>query len=128
MLRLVHFLVRGDTMKEQNYQLKITVSGDEKRRIEQLAKLRFLTVPQYIRLSALGVKVQQVKEIFVESEKMFYPQQEERLISSNDVVTPEEKAVLEQLLERGADDGYIRFDREFNKELLNVARRIVGKE
>lgn len=44
--------------KDCNYQLKITISGDEKRRIEQLAKLRYLTVPQYIKLTALGVKIQ----------------------------------------------------------------------
>lgn len=115
-------------MKESNYQLKITVSGDEKRRIEQLAKLRFLTVPQYIKLTALGVRVQQIKEVYIEQGALTYPVQEERLISSGDVVTSDEKEVLEQLLERGSDDGYIRFDREFNKQLLNVARRIVGKE
>lgn len=127
MLCLVQFLVRGDTMKYQNYQLKITVSSDEKRRIERLAKLRFLTVPQYIRLSALGVKVQQVKEIFVESEN---PQQEEKLIRRDNVITlsDDDKTLLEDILERSNREGYIRYDVEFNKQLQDMARRLLGKE
>ena len=92
-------------MKNSNHQLKITVSSDEKRRIEQLAKLRFLTVPQYIKLSALGVRVQQVKEVFVEREPLFYPQAEEQLVMSDEIITlsEEDKAVLEDILERSTN-------------------------
>lgn len=123
--------------KDCNYQLKITVSGDEKRRIEQLAKLRFLTVPQYIKLTALGVKIQQIKEIYVEQEQITYPLQEERLFCSDNVITlqPEEKEVLEELLRRDTrgDGSYIQIGgeyqgKEFNKELINLAKRLLGKE
>lgn len=72
--------------------------------------------------------------VFFEGEREFFEIRQKRLERysmrsiAKMVGVGERKVVLEQLLERGADDGYIRFDREFNKELLNVARRIVGKE
>ena len=115
-------------MKNQNYQLRITVNDHEKERIEQLAKLRYLTVPQYIKLAALGVKVQQVKEVFIKNESSLYPEQEEKLMVSDEVFTlsEEDKAVLESILERNTKDGYIRYDVEFNTQLASMAKRLLG--
>ena len=49
-------------------QVKFYVTDDEKKRLDTLAKLRFMTVPNYVRLNALGVQIRQVKEVFIESD------------------------------------------------------------
>ena len=111
-------------------QVKFYVDDDEKRRLEVLAKLRHLSVPTYVKLTALGVKVQQVKEVFIESEKLFYPQQEEKLIMRDNVITlsDDDKTLLEDILERSNREGYIRYDVEFNKQLQDMAKRLLGKK
>lgn len=96
-------------MKDSNYQLKITVSGEEKKRIEQLAKLRYISVPQYIKLSALGVRVQQVKEVFT------------------DGLTDEDIAVLKEIQERSVREGYVKFDSGFSARLQELAKRLLEK-
>ena len=100
-------------------QVKFYVDDDEKKRLEVLAKLRHVSVPTYVKLTALGVKVQQVKEVFVESENLFH---EENTLSDKD------KAVLKSILERNTKDGYIRYDVEFNSQLARMAKRLLEKE
>lgn len=100
-------------------QVKFYVDDDEKRRLEVLAKLRHMSVPTYVKLTALGVKIQQVKEVFVESEKLFHP---ENKLSDKD------KAVLQEVLELSVNEGYIKFNAEFNKRLQDMAKRLLEKE
>ena len=108
--------------------MKLYITDEEKRRLEILAKLRFTTVPNYIKMTALGVKIQQVKEVYIEQEEFKYPTKQEQLFSSDDVITSEEKAVLEELLNRSNNEGYIKYDLEFNKRLQDMAKRILAKE
>ena len=107
-------------------QVKFYVDDDEKRRLEVLASLRHMSVPTYVKLTALGVKVQQVKEIFIESENLFYPQQEEKLIMSDKAITlsEEDKAVLQEVLNR--KKGFLQFNNTgFNERLEKMARRLL---
>ena len=98
--------------------MKFYVDDDEKKRLEVLA-LRHMSVPTYVKLTALGVKIQQVKEVFVESEKLFHP---ENKLSDKD------KAVLEEVLELSVNEGDIKFNAEFNKRLQDMAKRLLEKK
>lgn len=43
--------------KETDIQIKFTVDEEQKRRLDLLAKQRELSVPQYAKLTALGVRI-----------------------------------------------------------------------
>ncbi|MCQ6337980.1 plasmid mobilization protein [Bacillus cereus] len=85
-------------------QIKLYVSEEEKERLELLSKMNSTSVSNYVRMTALGVRVRPPKEIPVIVEK-------ER---------------LEELLERtqGKKD-FITLDREFNMRLIAVAKRLL---
>lgn len=93
-------------------QIKLYVSEEEKERLEVLAKINSTSVSNYIRMTALGVRVRPPKEIPVIVEK-------ERL-------EEKDKMVLEELLERtqGKKD-FITLDREFNMRLIAVTKRLL---
>lgn len=105
-------------------QVKFYVTEDEKRRLEVLAKLRFMSVPTYAKVTALGVKIQQVKEVYVEQ----YRVNDERFFDGSETVLSEEdKQVLEEVLQRSTKKGFIQYDAHFNERLQEVAERLVGK-
>ncbi|QWI46935.1 plasmid mobilization protein [Bacillus mycoides] len=93
-------------------QIKLYVSEEEKERLELLSKMNSTSVSNYVRMTALGVRVRPPKEIPVIVEK-------ERL-------EEKDKLVLEELLERtqGKKD-FITLDREFNMRLIAVTKRLL---
>lgn len=99
-------------LKMAKEQIKLYVSEEEKERLELLAKMNSTTVSNYVRMTALGVRVRPPKEIPVVVEK-------ERL-------EDEDKLVLHELLERtqGKKD-FITLDREFNTRLIALAGRLL---
>lgn len=103
------------------HQVKFYVDYDEKRRLEVLAQLRHMSVPTYVKLTALGVKVQQVKEVFIESESLF--QQEDKAIT----LSAEDKAILEEVLSR--KKGFLQFNNNgFNERLQKLAKRLLEQD
>ena len=107
------------------HQVKFYVDDDEKRRLEVLAQLRHMSVPTYVKLTALGVKVQQVKEVFIESENLFSKQEEKQMVSDEVITLSEEdKAVLEEILTR--KKGFLQFNNGFNERLEKMAKRLLG--
>ncbi len=104
-------------------QVKFYVTEDEKRRLEVLAKLRFMSVPTYAKVTALGVKIQQVKETFVE-----YKTMDERLFDGSEtIVGDEDKQVLEEIINRSTKKGFIQYDASFNERLQEMAKRLLGQ-
>ncbi|MGR5864894.1 plasmid mobilization protein [Bacillus cereus] len=93
-------------------QIKLYVSEEEKGRLEVLAKMNSTSVSNYVRMTALGVRIRPPKEIPIIVEK--------------DSVEEEDKLVLQELLERtqGKKD-FITLDREFNMRLIVVAKRLL---
>ncbi|QDZ77201.1 plasmid mobilization protein [Bacillus cereus] len=93
-------------------QIKLYVSEEEKGRLEVLAKMNSTSVSNYVRMTALGVRIRPPKEIPIIVEK--------------DSVEEEDKLVLQELLERtqGKKD-FITLDREFNMQLIAVAKRLL---
>ncbi|MEK4678267.1 MULTISPECIES: plasmid mobilization protein [Bacillus] len=93
-------------------QIKLYVSEEEKGRLEVLAKMNSTSVSNYVRMTALGVRIRPPKEIPIIVEK--------------DSVEEEDKLVLQELLERtqGKKD-FITLDREFNMRLIAVAKRLL---
>lgn len=121
-------------------QVKFYVSADEKKRLEILAKLRHMTVPAYAKTVALGVKIQQVKEIYVEQSTLEIIDTDknsgaivENAVNNNEnndliMLDDETKAVFTELLSRSNDAGYITLDLDFNNRLLNAVRRLLPAE
>lgn len=93
-------------------QIKLYVSEEEKGRLEVLAKMNSTSVSNYVRMTALGVRIRPPKEIPIIVEK--------------GSVEEEDKLVLQELLERtqGKKD-FITLDREFNMRLIAVAKRLL---
>ncbi|AEW58689.1 Uncharacterised protein [Streptococcus pneumoniae] len=92
--------------------VKFYVSEKEMERLKVLAEMRFMTIPGYVKLTALGVQVRQPKEIFL-----------------NDLnLEEEDKSVLKEILERKQGNGYISYDRGFNERLEQLAIRLLGEE
>ncbi|WP_377863444.1 hypothetical protein [Bacillus sp. R86525] len=92
-------------------QIKLYVSEEEKERLEILAKINSTSVSNYVRMTALGVRIRPPKEIPIIVEKE---------------ILEEDKLVLQELLERtqGKKD-FITLDREFNMRLIAVAKRLL---
>lgn len=106
------------------HQVKFYVSDEEKKRLEALANLRFMTIPNYVKVTALGVQIRQVQEIYVEQ----YAMPEERIYDGTEmIVGAEEKAVLTDLLNRSNGKDFIRFDTAFNEQLIAVAKRLLNQ-
>ena len=104
------------------HQVKFYVTDEEKKRLEVLANLRFMTVLNYVKVTALGVQIRQVQEVYVEQ----YAMPEERIYDGTEtIVKSEDKAVLKELLNRSNDKGFIRFDAAFNEQLIAVAKRLL---
>ena len=99
-------------------QVKFYVTDDEKKRLDTLAKLRFMTVPNYVRLNALGVQIRQVKEVFIVSDTSL----ENKV---NLVLANEDKQLLNELIERSNGNHFIRLDTDFNERLLTLAKRLL---
>ncbi|MGN7198457.1 hypothetical protein ACTHS9_31455 [Bacillus mycoides] len=93
-------------------QVKFYVSEKEMERLKILAEMRFMTVPNYTKLTALGVQVRQPKEI----------------VLGNFELQEENKTVLREILERSQGNGYITYDRGFNERLEQLAKRLLGEE
>ncbi|MBG9585333.1 hypothetical protein ABE42_40595 [Bacillus thuringiensis] len=93
-------------------QIKLYVSEKEKERLELLAKINSTTLSNYVRMTALGVRIRPPKEIPIIVEK--------------ESVKEEDKLVLQELLERtqGKKD-FITLDREFNMRLIATTKRLL---
>ncbi|ONG70343.1 hypothetical protein BKK42_08900 [Bacillus cereus] len=93
-------------------QVKFYVSEKEMERLKVLSEMRFMTVPNYTKLTALGVQIRQPKEI---------------VLGGLDF-QEEDKAVLKEILERRQGNGYIAYDKGFNERLEQLAKRLLGEE
>lgn len=89
-----------------------------------------MTVPNYVKTTALGVQIRQVKEVFIEKENedFHYPKTEERLIDNTEkFLDDEDKAVLEELLQRSPSKGFIQYDAMFNEKLQQFPQKNLGE-
>ena len=112
------------------HQVKFYVTDDEKKRLETLAKLRFMTIPNYAKMTALGVQIRQVKEVYIESDSktVVYPQGEEGICMFDEILSlsEEDKSLLEELLQRSTGKGFIKYDTDFNERLQEMAKRLLN--
>ncbi|MED3539308.1 hypothetical protein [Bacillus toyonensis] len=93
-------------------QVKFYVTDKEMERLKLLSEMRFMTVPNYAKLTALGVQIRQPKEIVL-----------------GDVELKEEdKAVLKEILERRQGNRYIAYAIGFNERLEQLVNRLLGEE
>lgn len=109
-------------------QIKFYVTEDEKKRLDTLANLRFMTVPNYVKTTALGVQIRQVKEVFVEVEKEVVIEKEVPVPSYREtVIGDKEKDFFYEILNRIDDKGFMRIDVQFNKHLKDMVSNILSK-
>ncbi|MCI0768558.1 hypothetical protein [Bacillus sp. TL12] len=93
--------------KEKTIQVKFTVNEEQYKKLEILAKVRELSVPQFCKLTSLQVKMQPARPIIVEGK----------------YVMPEsEVLLLKEVEERYNDENqFLRIDKEFNERLYKYA-------
>lgn len=100
--------------------IKFYVSDKEKRQLELLAEMNYTNVSNFVRMTALGVKIKPPKEIYIPVPEKVQERDEK---SSEKGLNEDDRKVLEELISRSSNDGYIKFDIEFNKRLQDLARR-----
>lgn len=108
-------------------QLKIYVSDEEKERLELLAKLNSTNLSNYIRMTSLGVRIRPPKEIPVLVE-VEVPVEKivEKLIEvekPSKQLDEQDKALLEEIVERSIGNNFIRYDADFNARLITYAHK-----
>lgn len=88
--------------------MEVYVSEKGMERLKVLSEIRFMTVPHCKKLTALGVQIRQPKEI----------------VLSDFELQEEDKTVIRKVLEGSQGNGYITYDRGFNKRLEQLAKRL----
>lgn len=111
------------------HQVKFYLTDEEKERLDILAKLRFMKVPTYAKMMALGVQIRQIKEVYLTPEDFVYPENRENFFTGDEsVLLSNDKALLEELLQRSTSKGFIQYDADFNERLQAMAKRLLEKE
>lgn len=101
--------------KEKMIQIKFTVSEEQYEKLEILAKMRELSVPQFCKLTSLQVKVQPARPIVVNDEY---------------VMSESEVLLLKEVEQRyNSDNQFLQFDKDFNERLYQYAvKKTEGKK
>lgn len=93
-------------------QVKLYVTDEEKERLELLASMNSTNVSNYIRMSALGVRVRPPKEIYVP-------------VPLKGLEDGDKKVLLELLERTQGKKDFITLDRDFNMRLIELAEKLV---
>ncbi|EJT8829470.1 MULTISPECIES: hypothetical protein [Bacillota] len=93
--------------KEKTIQIKFTVNEEQYKKLEILAKMRELSVPQFCKLTSLQVKTQPARPIVVNDE----------------YVMPEPDVLLMKEVEEryNVENQFLKIDKEFNERLYEYA-------
>lgn len=93
--------------KEKTIQVKFTVNEEQYKKLEILAKMREISVPQFCKLTSLQVKMQPARPIVIEGQ----------------YVMPEPEVLfLKEVEERyNAEKQFLKIDKEFNERLYEYA-------
>jgi len=93
--------------KEKTIQIKFTVNEEQYKKLEILAKMRELSVPQFCKLTSLQVKMQPARPIVVN---------DEYVMSEPDVL------LMKEVEERyNVENQFLKIDKEFNERLYEYA-------
>lgn len=100
--------------KEKTIQVKFTVTEEQYKRLEMLAKMRDISVPQFCKLISLGVKIRPAQPIII----------------TNEYVIPEHDVLLlKEVAERYNNESqFFKYDKEFNERLYQYAIKKMKKE
>ncbi|KAB2397082.1 MULTISPECIES: hypothetical protein [Bacillus cereus group] len=95
--------------KGKSIQIKFIVDEEQYKKLEILAKMRELSVPQFCKLTSLQVKIQPARPIVVNDE----------------YVMPEsEVLLLKEVKQRyNADNQFLQIDKDFNERLYQYAMK-----
>lgn len=108
-----------------NQQIKFYVTDEEKKQIELRAAQRYLKAPTFAKLSALGVGVKAPDTIYVEKvvtkEIEVVKEIVKPSISTNDL------ALLLELDQRIAPNGFFSIDSEFQLKIKEMAQRLLAE-
>ncbi|WP_242230225.1 hypothetical protein [Bacillus cereus group sp. BfR-BA-01329] len=100
--------------KEKMIQVKFTVNEEQYKKLEILAKMRELSVPQFCKLTSLQVKTQPAKVIMVDGEY---------------VVPEPEVLLLKEVGQRyNSDNQFLQIDKDFNERLYQYAVKKIRNE
>ncbi|WP_255261497.1 hypothetical protein [Bacillus pseudomycoides] len=99
--------------KEKTIQVKFTVNEEQYKKLEILAKMRELSVPQFCKLTSLQVKMQPARPIIVEGK----------------YVMPEPEVLLMKEVEEcyNAEKQFLKIDKGFNERLYEYAVKKRGE-
>lgn len=114
------------------YQIKFYVNEEEKKRLDTIAKRCAMPTANYVKSTALGVRIRQPKEVFiyVDSDAPKEPIEIEKEVIK-EIIKPvplaeEDRAVLTDLLKRyRPTNQFIELDRPFNKRLISAIQNVL---
>ena len=98
-------------VQSNNIQIKFTVDDNQYRKIEKLSNDRYLSVPQFCKLTALQVRVLPARPIEIKGK-----------------FSDAEKEFLREIVNRyDSNRHFFRFDKGFNERLFNFAQKYLAE-
>ncbi len=86
--------------KDKEIQIKFTVNEEQKRRLDAFAKQRELSVPQFAKLTALGVRMTPAPVVFSEEKELLEEILQEFVVLKDDDGKPKDTILITSSIER----------------------------
>lgn len=99
-------------VQQNNTQIKFTVDNNQYEKLEKLSNDRYLSVPQFCKLTALQVRVAPARPIEIKGQ-----------------FSEDDKAFFQEIISRYEKSRqYFQFDKGFNERLFNFAQKHYTKD
>lgn len=109
----------------KNEYIKFSVTAAEKLQIQKRAETLFLKPSTFSRMVALGVELKAPEIIYVQNEPAEIIKED---VVSRDFLEPEEREILKQLVSIISDDGYMKLNTIFQKDLKVMTSRLLKRD
>lgn len=116
--------------QEKQHNVKFTANDEEYRKLSALASVRHMTVPQFCKLTSLGVRSTPAKQVIIQSaipeeEKMVESEPKEQPPVEKINLSEDDLKVIAEFKDRFTEkNGFITVQPAFNRRLYNFVMRI----
>jgi len=106
------------------HQVKFYVNDDEKKRLDHLAKRSFMSIPMFSKVTALGVEIKPIKEVYVAYENTLIDIEP----PTAPMLTDTDKQAFREFMNRTTpSNGFYQVSAELNKELYHIFEQLLKK-
>lgn len=104
------------------HNVKFTANDEEYGKLSALASIRHMTVPQFCKLTSLGVRSTPAKQVIIQ--QAIAEEKEEAPVEKIELSEEELKVIAEFKDRFNVNNGFIKFQTDFNKRLYDLVMRV----